>query len=539
MNDHRLLETGNSKISGAPISNFQFRIRLALLALLAPILLSLTPIATAQSAPAAVPDVQNAMEPMMVPASCSEQGTDQSSQQAQAYAQLLTLDSQPSTLSSGATCSMANNDSGDDPLLTMFRHPVSDRIWISGQMNIITQAHPAFYAKYSGPNSLQPQAQIATSRLFTLYTGAQLGDGFQGLLDIESAGGHGLSGGVGLGGFTDLDIVRTPNLGQAPYLARFLVEKTISLGGGSIESGRSYLTLAPSLPARRLELWLGKFSMVDFFDVNPVGSDSHLQFMNWAVDNDAAYDYAANTRGYTWGGVVEYYDSNWAVRFGEGMMPKVANGENLDADLARAHSENLEFEFHPTLFPKHETALRLLSFVNHADMGNYREAIDEFLSGQTPAPNIIATRRQGRVKYGFDVNAFQDMGHGLRLFGRWGWNNGRTESFAYTEVDRTVSGGGDLRGEHWRRRFDKVGAAFAIDEISGDHRRYLALGGTGFMLGDGALNYGLEQIVEGYYTFHMWRGLFGAVDFQHITNPGYNRDRGPVIVPSLRLHVDF
>ncbi|MGH9444860.1 MAG: carbohydrate porin, partial [Terriglobia bacterium] len=430
-------------------------------------------------------------------------------------------------------------DSGDDPLLTMFPHPVANRFWISGQINIISQGHPSFPALYSGPNSLQPQAQIATSRVFTLYTGAELGDGFQALLDIESAGGHGLSGGVGLGGFTDLDVVRTPSLGQAPYLARFLIEKTISLGGGAVDNDRDYLSLSPSLPARRLELWVGKFSLVDFFDVNPVGSDSHLQFMNWAVDDDAAYDYAANTRGYTWGGVVEYYDRNWAVRFAEAMMPKVANGENLDADLARAHSENLEFEFHPALIPHHASALRLLSFVNHADMGNYREAIDAFLSGKTSAPNIVATRRQGRVKYGFDVNAYQDVGHGLRLFNRWGWNDGRNESFAYTEVDRTVSVGGDLSGKDWKRPFDKLGLAYDVDAISGDHRRYLALGGQGFMLGDGGLDYGLEKIAEGYYTFHLWRGLFSSVDLQHITNPGYNRARGPVLVGSLRFHIDF
>jgi high affinity Mn2+ porin len=432
-----------------------------------------------------------------------------------------------------------NAGDADNPLLTMFRHPPNSRFWISGQINIISQGHTSFPAKYSGPNSFGPQGQIATSRVLTLYTGVELKDGFQVLLDIESAGGHGLSGGAGLGGFTDLDIVRTPNLGQTPYLARFLVEKTIPLGGEQVENDRGYLSLAPALPARRLEIWLGKFSMVDFFDVNPVGSDSHLQFMNWAIDDNAAYDYAANTRGYTWGGVIEYYDRSWALRFGEGMMPKVANGENLDADLARAHSENLEFELHPHLFSHRETTLRLLSYVNHADMGNYREAIDEFLAGQTPVPSIVATRRQGRVKYGFGVNAYQDLGHGLRLFGRWGWNDGRNESFVYTEVDRTVSGGGDVSGAYWHRQFDKAGVAFAVDEISGDHRRYLALGGEGFILGDGALNYGLEQIVESYYTFHLWRGLFGAVDLQHITNPGYNRDRGPVYVPSLRLHVDF
>jgi high affinity Mn2+ porin len=430
-------------------------------------------------------------------------------------------------------------DSDQSPDVTVFSHDFSSRFWLSGQMNIITQGHPAFPAAYSGPDSFEPQAQVATSRVFTLYTGANLTHSTEAILDIESAGGHGLSDGAGLGGFTDLDVVRTPNLGQTPYLARFLIEKTFNLGGGTVESDRDFLSLAPSLPARRLEVWLGKFSMVDFFDQNSVGSDSHLQFMNWAVDDNAAYDYAANTRGYTWGAVVEYDDRAWGARFAEAMMPKVANGENLDADLVRAHSENFEVEFYPPLLHGRRSALRLLSYANHGDMGSYREAIEGFLSGRDPVPDVTLYRRQGRVKYGFGVNAEQELGHGLRVFGRWGWNDGRTESFCYTEVDRTFSFGGDLGGARWHRRLDKLGAALVVDEISGDHREYLALGGRGFVLGDGKLDYGLERIFESYYTFHLWRGLFASADLQHITHPGYNRARGPVLVPALRFHVDF
>lgn len=421
---------------------------------------------------------------------------------------------------------------------TIFNHPAG-RFWLSGQMNIISQANPSFPAAYSGPNSFGPKGQIATSRVLTLYTGLEWKDNTQVILDIESAGGHGLSGGAGIAGFTDLDIVRTPNLGQAPYLARFLVEKTIALGGGTVENSRGYLSLPSSLPAKRIEIWAGKFSAVDFFDVNPVGSDSHLQFMNWTVDNNGAYDYAANTRGYTWGAVMQFYDRNWAFRFGEAMMPKVANGENLDADLARARAENMELEFDPALLPRRATSLRFLSYVNHADMGNYRDAIDGFLSGRNAKPDITLYRQQGRVKYGFGLNLYQEVGGGVRLFGRWGWNDGRNESFAYTEVDRTVSFGGDVAGAHWRRNLDKVGVAYVVNGISGDHRRYLEMGGDGFILGDGGLNYGLEEIAETYYTCHLWRGVYGSVDAQHVANPGYNRDRGPVFVGSLRLHVDF
>lgn len=421
----------------------------------------------------------------------------------------------------------------------MFDHPSDSRYWLSGQGNIIFQDHPLFPAKYSGVNSMQPFAQHATSRVLTLYTGYRVSAHTDVILDVESAGGHGLSEGAGLAGFTDLDIVRTPNLGQEPYLARLMIHTVIPLSTETTESERSFLSLATELPVRRIEIRFGKFSMVDFFDLNSVGSDSHLQFMNWTDCNNGAYDYAANTRGYTWGAMVEYDDRRWSARFAETLMPKVANGENLDADFTRARAENAELEFRRQFLPHRDGAVRLLSYVNHADMGSYREAIQEFLAGLTQTPNIVATRQQGRIKYGFGVNAEQVLGHGFRGFARWGWNNGRTESFAYTEVDQTVTGGVDLAGAAWHRSHDKIGAAFISNAISGDHREYLKLGGTGFLLGDGGLTYGRERIFEGYYTAHLWRGVYASADLQHVTNPGYNRDRGPVLVPSLRLHVDF
>jgi len=215
-------------------------------------------------------------------------------------------------------------------------------------------------------------------------------------------------------------------------------------------------------------------------------------------------------------------------------MLKVANGIYLDADIARAHADNLEFELHPVLFRRHASTVRLLSYVNHADMGSYREAIDEYRAGLVSVPEITAGRRLGRVKYGFGVNLEQDLPRDFRGFARWGWSDGHNESFAYTEVDRTGDLGLDLQGTAWKRRLDKVGAAYVVNGLSGDHREYLALGGLGFLVGDGRLNYGTERIFESYYTAHLWRGVFGAIDVQHVADPGYNRDRGPVWVPSVR-----
>jgi len=413
-----------------------------------------------------------------------------------------------------------------------------DRFWVSVQGNFISQYHPAFDARYSGPNSFSPAAQDATSRVETLYTGFRITPQLEILADVESAGGAGLSNALGIAAFPNLDVVRNPSLSESPYIARVMLHYTIALSKEMTEATRNPLSLASIVPVRRLELRAGKMSTVDFFDLNSVGSDSHLQFMNWCTINNCAFDYAADTRGYTYGLVAEYYDDKWAARFGELLMPTVANGIVLDWDLARARGENYEIEYHPELLAKRATVVRGLAFENHANMGSYREAIDRYLAGKDAVPDITLYRRQGRVKYGFGLNAEQELTHLWRGFFRLGWNDGHTESFAYTETDRTAEIGSDFRGVPWHRPQDKIGVAAVANGISGDHRRYLELGGLGFILGDGGLNYGLEKVFETYYTAHVWRGIYVAVDYQHIDDPGYNRDRGPASVVCLRMHIE-
>jgi high affinity Mn2+ porin len=237
--------------------------------------------------------------------------------------------------------------------------------------------------------------------------------------------------------------------------------------------------------------------------------------------------------------MIEYDDHDWSVRFAEALMPKVANDIHLDADLARARSENIEFERRGNFLPHRGGVVRFLTYINHANMGSYREAIQAFLAHVDAVPNVTAHRQQGRIKYGFGVNFEQPVTDWLTAFGRWGWNEGANESFAYTEVNEAIELGAGVSGKLWRRNVDRAGLAFISNGISGDHKQYLALGGLGFLLGDGALSYGRETIVESYYTAHLWRGVFGSFDLQHINNPGYNRARGPVIVPGIRLHLDF
>lgn len=434
------------------------------------------------------------------------------------------------------------SDATADPE-SMFPHFKSSRFWLTGQANFIFQTHPPYHADYSGKNSLSPDYEKATSRVLTLYTGVRIDNSTELLVDIEEAGGAALSTGLGLAGNTDLDIVRNPSLSKAPYLGRGMIHKVFALSSDKVENDRNFLSLFEELPRRRLEIRFGKFSMPDFLDINTVGSDTHFQFMNWAVDNDGAWDYAADTRGYTVGLVADYEDRNWGFRFAEGLMPKVANGIDLVWRPWQVHAENWEYELRRGVVPKRAGMVRVLAYTNYANMGIYRVAVEQFLDHTAPQPETVPeiTNHPWHItrKYGFGVNVEQTLSRNLTAFARWGWDNGKTESFAYTEIDSTIIEGLGANGALWHRKQDRAGVAFVTSGIKKDHQVYLADGGLGFLLGDGGLNYGRENIVESYYTAHVWRGIYVGPGLQHINNPGYNRDRGPVIVPSFRAHVEF
>jgi high affinity Mn2+ porin len=421
----------------------------------------------------------------------------------------------------------------------MLPHFKSARFWLSGQANFIFQTHPDFHADYSGPHSLSPRYEKATSRVLTLYTGVRLNHSTELLVDIEEAGGMALTQGFGLAGNTDLDIVRNPSLSKAPYLGRGMIHTVIALSKDKIENQRSYLSLFDELPRRRLEIRFGKFSMPDFFDQNSVGTDTHFQFLNWSIDNNGAWDYAADTRGYTVGVTADYEDRNWGFRFGEALMPKVANGIDLVWRPWQVHAENYEYELRRGFIPKKAGVVRLLAYMNHANMGVYRDANFQFKEGLVSAPDITNHPWHVTAKYGFGINVEQSLSRYFTAYARWGWDDGRTESFAYTEIDSTFNQGLGVNGSLWHRKQDRAGLAFVSNGIKKDHQVYLANGGQGFLLGDGGLRYGRENIVESYYTLHVWRGIYLAPGVQHINNPGYNRDRGPVVVPTLRAHVEF
>jgi high affinity Mn2+ porin len=438
--------------------------------------------------------------------------------------------------------------SADDPPLTMFPHWEHSRFLIAGQANIVFQSDGPFHSPYEGTNSFIGRGEYKTSLLGTLYLGAQLRTDpkteTDAIFNLESAGGRGLSEALGLAGFTNLDVVRNPNLGSVPYIARVQLHQTIGFTDKLVDSTRTPFSLATQVPERRLEFYVGKMSLPDYFDINNIGSDSHLQFLNWTIDNNGAWDYAADTRGYTYAIVTEYDDKAWSARYAVALMPTVANGIDLDWNLRQASGQNWEFELRKSLLggllsPDRKGVVRVLSYVNHAHMGLYRVANNAYLSGQDATPEITKHEQYGEVKYGFTLNAEQELTANMRVFGRFGWNEGQHESFAYTEDDQTFELGGDYSGRGWSRPNDKLGVAFVTNGIKADHQAYLKLGGLGFLLGDGKLNYAREDILESYYNMHAWRGVYYAFDLQFIDHPGYNKDRGPVLVETVRMHVDF
>jgi high affinity Mn2+ porin len=437
----------------------------------------------------------------------------------------------------------------DAPIVSMAPHGEDSLWWLSGQANFIFQGDLPFHSPYQGTNSFIGRGEYKTSMVGTLYTALRPNRSIRYatdfIFDLEAAEGRGLSEALGMAGFTNLDVVRNPNLGRVPYPARYQIHQVFGFTNKTTSQQPGFFAIAPSVPLRRVEFRIGKLTLPDFFDVNGPGSDSHLQFMNWTVDNNGAWDYAADTRGYTTGGIAEYDDRIWSIRYGIFAMPTVANGIDLDWAFSRAHGQNGEFELRHSFVPKRRGVTRVLFYANRAHMGTYREAVEDFLNGTDTAlygvtvPTITLHEHFGALKYGLGYNTEQEITENLRVFGRFGWNEGQHESFAYTEVDQTVELGGDYAGTRWHRPVDKIGVAVVSNAIKADHQEYLKLGGLGFLLGDGKLNYGRENIVESYYNLHAWRGLFYALDVQHVSDPGYNRDRGPVWVGSLRAHVDF
>ena len=410
---------------------------------------------------------------------------------------------------------------------------------LGSQYTWVRQHQSSLRAPYSGPLSLDPSGDNGATHTVGAYLGWKLTDTLQAYVDLEKFMGSGVSGSTGLAGLTNGDVVRqgSNNLKKRPYVARRYLRYVMPLSGETADVEAAQGQVAGKEATTRLEFKIGTTAVSDDFDKNRYANSTRTQFMNWSLWNNGAWDYAADTRGYTNGLLAAYVSPSWTLRAGIYQMPSMANGQDLDAPLVKARAENIELTFAPN---EAGTIVRLLAYRNVARMGIYRDAL-AVAAATGVAPSIAAQDRDGRKKYGVGINVEQPIADDgeTGAFLRSGWNDGKTESFAFTEIDSTVAAGVQLSGARWARTDDRLGIAFVSNGLSRAHRDYLAAGGSGFVLGDGALRYGREQIVEAYYRIALLKHVQFSPSFQYIRNPGMNSDRGPVKFVSFRLHLEY
>jgi len=387
------------------------------------------------------------------------------------------------------------------------------------QQTSIYQSHGKFDAKYSGDNSLINEEESALSLTSTLFLDMALWKGAKFTFNPELSGGKGLSQAKGLGGFTNGETFRIGNPEPVVYVARLLVSQDFDLKKN-----------------RNLKIAIGKFGLADYFDFNTYSHDPRAHFMNWSLMSQGSWDYAANTRGYTSGIYAEYSHPKFQVRGAFVAVPTSANGPDLDYQYDQANGINLELTKPFQINSTYSGVIRFLTFRNQAGMGNYDQANTIFGA----KPDITKSRSPFRTKSGFSFNAELTHSDLWGSFARIGWNDGKNETWAFTEIDASASIGFHFYGKLWKRPKDYAGIAWVSNGLSESHQTYQKLGGNGFMIGDGDLNYGQEGILEAFYSYEIPSTKFTlSPNFQYVINPGYNKDRGPVAVWALRVHTEF
>jgi high affinity Mn2+ porin len=412
--------------------------------------------------------------------------------------------------------------------------PAAEPWWNFHMANTdVGQLHPSFPAQYSGPNSLNNHFESAETVSFDTFVGLRLWHDAEIHLDALAWQGFGLSHTFGIEAFPSAEAYKLGAPVGNFTISRAFLRQTINLGGGREEVADDELHLPGQQDQSRVVLTLGEISLLDIFDNNTYASDPQSQFMNWALVGNEAWDYPANSLGFITGLAAELHQPQWAVRYGFFQMPREANGLAIDPAYLRAWGMVTELERRFRL-ANHPGAVRFLAYVNRAHMGSYEDAVD---SPIRPI-NIMATQAY-RYKYGFCLNLEQEIFKDVGLFSRLGWSDGHTQAWAYSDVDDSASIGLSLKGEMWSRPNDTFGAAGIVSAATRIHQQFLADGGLGILAGDGALEYGLEKAMEAYYNFQVWKNLHVTADYQFISDPAFNRARGPVSVLGGRIHWDF
>ena len=421
----------------------------------------------------------------------------------------------------------------------------ADKKWTTHfQLTVISQIHSGFKSPYSGMNSLADSVeQVATSITATLFLGRKLWKGAAFYFNPEISGGRGLSYTKGIAGALNGETYRVGNTAPQPFVARAYLQQHIPLSNtGYVEANDDVNQVTDKIPVKRITVSAGRFSISDFFDDNSYSKDPRTQFFNWSIWANGAWDYPANTRGYTYGLVVQWIKPGWGIGFSSVAVPIIANFHLMEYHFSNAHSETVQFD-HSFSISEKPGAVRLILSNTLSRAPSYKAGLSALAANDSFVLNVISGNEKnnshGGKKFGVGVNAEQEIAKDLGMFVRSGWNDGKYASWAFTEIDQTICAGISLKGSRWKRDGDVIGMAAVVNGISTDHRNFLRAGGYGFIIGDGRLNYGHETIAEFYYNAKLFTFLWFGFDYQFVTNPGYNKDRGPVHVFGLRAHTEL
>jgi high affinity Mn2+ porin len=408
------------------------------------------------------------------------------------------------------------------------------------QFTGIIQYNPAFHSPYIGQNSFLPKPERAFSVTTTAYFGRKLWTGGSIYFNPEMAGGQGLSSTLGIAGFPNGETFRIGADETVVYVARFFMRQQITLDKVHFDTLEDAVNqIKERVSSKRLTINFGKFGIADFFDQNMVSHDPRSDFMNWSLMNNGAYDYAANTRGYTGGLVVEYYTPGWAIRAGTALMPTYANGPTLNFNWLKTNSETFEVQ---KMYSWHGLggSTRLLLYYNTSKAPAYQTVINNYKNGTDSSLDVIYGTTYGGQKFGVGISSDQSVTERLQAFLRLGWNDGKTATWAFAEIDNSMNLGFRYYGIGKGRMADNIGLAIVSNGISTGHREFLNIGGYGFMIGDGKLpNYGRENIIELFYKVKLFEQFFATIDYQFVSHPAYNLDRGPVSLLAARVHIQF
>lgn|ERR1700722_12864397 len=409
--------------------------------------------------------------------------------------------------------------------------PVIEDWSLHAQSTAIYQGDFGFHSPYQGPNSLSGNQQWRETISVTGFLGRRLPwDGGALYFDPEFNQGFGVSRSLGIASFPNGEAVKAGFDTPKPNVARLFLRQTFGQGGGQEYLKPDQNQLGENVDIDRFTVTAGKFSASDIFDDNAYAHDPRTQFLNLSFIDALAWDYPADSKGYTDGAAFELIREAWAFRWGLFLEPKIANERDLDPRFWIHLGSVAQLDERYTLFGR-GGVMRELVFLNRADMGNLEQAAAN-------GGNIVATRRD-RYKAGFALNLEQGLTDDLGFFSRASWNDGRSEPWAFTDIDRGVSLGLSLQGTSWGRAGDTVGLAAAINGVSKAHANYLAAGGTGIFIGDGRLDYAPEGVIETYYAIALAESATLTFDYQFVVNPAFNQDRGPVSLFGARLHVEY